>query len=588
MAKIVHKRNGNIIKAPDGWQGLVVKKDFLTKKEDDSVNINQLIFSGEEAINIRERILNGLTGGVGIYEGDPYEIEIGEIGNPVFKFKGYLDYADSPEFIGENKVSVSLKKRQGNDWLNDVADGFSFRYLHEIGVISDSDFVEVPYVINYIPDGTQLILLSVSLYMMTNQVVDEVSEIAKTVGTIINASIPVIGVGAGVGAVAVTAWDIGDYIMAGIELTIRTAKLILLTVAIKKLIEEIRDQLMPPIRHHLGMSIYDLFEKACTHLDMEFESTLLTEKKDWVIIPSKGHKGGEKPDGWEGSWQESGVPEMNGPFDTFGDLIRVFSSAFNATYKITGNKFRFERIDFWHQHSNFVIGDFFTNQETLLDHHKPNTEEIVSNYFIKYNFDTQDQNTLNNQQGTLFQSILEPNIINNPDLVNLKHLQEIDIPCSVGLRKEKLTKVEEIFKELAQLVDTIVNTGYAGQIDSRVGSLLLSSDFLTIPKLVVMKGSKLAKNQRTLVGADKLWEDLHSINSFYNGSNQWNRFEGVKMPMCEKDFEELLECEFCKDSEGNDAMIEKLEWESYSNTAIMDYRIKKKHTNNLTLRNIKT
>ncbi len=589
MADIRHKRNGQLISEPRNWEELEITKDFIGKQEDASINNLSLIFAGEEGHRIIDRIFNGMNGGVGIFEGDLYTIEVGDAGDPAFTFDGYLDYADGVEIMGCNEIKVSLKKRQGNDWLNEVADGFSFRYLYDKQVIKDSDFVHVPYIINYIPDAMQLIMLAISTYLMVKEAIEAVKATAEAIGDVVDAVIPVVGTGVGFGAVVVTAWDIGNIILTILKAAALLAYTALITYGIIKLMEQIFEQLMPLKRYHLGMTIKKLFEKGCEHLGMTLRSDLLDARGQWTLIPPKGHRGGEKPTDFQGNWKEVGVPGANDGWDTFGDLIRVWKEVFNADFRIKNGEFRFERRDYWENSGVYVIGDFFTDQKRLLDQYKPNVDEIISNYNINYAYDTQDQNTLDQQQGRVFQAITTPKVINNANLVNIKHLQEIGIRCSLGLRKNELTIIEEVLKELAKFIDGITGafgngTNFAADIEARKGSLLLSSHFITVPKLVAMAGGKLANNQREIVSATTLWNELHYINSFaeVNGEhNQYMRYEKVKVPFCTENFIALLDNNNCQTEDGKPAIIEKLKWKSWENTAVIDYRVKQKYTDNL-------
>ena len=591
MADLRHKWNGTLVD-PRNWDDLEITTDFLNRKEDGSINIGDLEFAGKKAVEMIARIKDGLSGGVGIFEGDPYQIEVGDVGSPAFTFEGYLDYADGVEITGCNEVKVALKKTQGTDWLNDVADGFSFRYLQDIGVITSSDFVKVPYIINYIPDNMQLIMLSMSLFMMTKELVQTIKATAEAIGDTTDASTPVVGTSVGAGAGVVTAWDIGNIILTVLKVAAFIAYSIAIILAIKNLIEEIIEQLVPKKRYHLGMRLKTLFEKGCQHLDLNLSSTLLNERSDWVLIPSKGHKGGEKPTGHEGSWTETGVPSANDAWDSFGDLIRQWSDNFYADFKIVGNTFHFERADYWDTSGTYTVGDFFTNQKELKDQYKPNTSEIISNYNIYWAYDTQDQNTLDNQNGRVFQAITEPVTEIDRKLRNIKNLEQVAIQASLGLRKNELTKVEEVVKDVASFIDDLTGvlgggTSYAAQIEARKGSLLFSSHFLTIPKCVVMGGSKLVKNQRDLLASQRLWNELHFVSSLaeINGHhNQWMRFEKVKVPFCIEDFISLLDNHFCKAPDGRDAMIERLKWKVWDNSATIDYRVKEKYTNNLKIK----
>ena len=215
---IRHLINGQDYGEPRNWQDLEITVDWLNKKESGAINVSDLSFVGEANEYLQQRIMNGLSGGVGIFEGEPYEIRVGDVNNPAFTFKGYLDFTEEMTVLGGEEITCSLKKETGEDWLNDVADSFSFAYLHDQGIITDGDFVKVPYVINYIPDGMQLIVLSMSIYMMTKELIENIQNIAEAVADITDASTPVIGVSVGLGAGVVTAWDLGNYILVALKL----------------------------------------------------------------------------------------------------------------------------------------------------------------------------------------------------------------------------------------------------------------------------------------------------------------------------------------------------------------------------------
>jgi tRNA(Glu) U13 pseudouridine synthase TruD len=72
--------------------------------------------------------------------------------------------------------------------------------------------------------------------------------------------------------------------------------------------------------------------------------------------------------------------------------------------------------------------------------------------------------------------------------------------CLFNGTKTSSVTVEEILKQLAKVVDGLTGifgrTRFGAQIENRVGSLLLSSHFLTSRKVVKMSGTKLANNQR--------------------------------------------------------------------------------------------
>ena len=580
MADVIHLIDGQDFGEPRNWQELTITIDWLNAKETGgSPNLTNLTFAGEACKYLNQRFKNGLTGGVGIFEGVPYQIKVGRIGSPAFIFDGYLDGTDDLTVLGREEIVVALKKRKGEDWLNDVADSFSFAYLADQGVITSSDYVGVPYVINYVPDGTQLVILAMSIYMMTKELIENVQRLSDTIADITDASTPVVGVSVGLGAGVVTAWDIGNFILTVLKTLARIVYIIAITVAIVNLIEEIFEQLLPKKRFHLGMTERRMFERACQYLGLTFVSSI--SDLDTVHIPRK-----DKPGGSSG---ETGFPTNSGPIYLFGDFIRIMKEKYNADYRINNGIFNFERRDAFEIPSSYQIPDFFNDQERLLDEVRYNTNEMLANYNIFWQYDIQDQNTLDDQTGRVFQAITTPRTVQNEDLVLMKNLAQIALPFSIGKTKNGLTDIEEVAKVLGGIVDGLTGifgkgTNFKSQINSRVGSLLLSSHFLTYGKNVKMNGSNLDPDQRTALSALSFWEKYHFINSFaeVNGvHNQFKRLPEQRVSMTVEEFEILLQNNRTRDDDGKDVVIENVVYNPSLTTAIINYRVREKYTNNL-------
>lgn len=583
MAKIRHYIDGQDLGEPRNWQSLEIAIDWLEKNDSGSINVAELSFVDVANQYLQQRIRNGMSGGVGVFEGVPYKITVGDVANPTYTFNGYLDFTDGMSVIGGEEITCSLKKKKGDDWLNDVADGFSFAYLYEQGVITNGDFKKVDYVINYVPDGMQLIVLSMSIYMMTKELIENVEKLLETIADVTDASTPVVGVSVGIGAGVVTAWDLGNFILVVLKALARLAYIIAITIAIVNLIGDLFEQILPKKRTHLGMTFTKMMERACQHLGLTLSSNLLQSSpvKDWVHIPRKDKKGG--------SSGETGFPTNGGPIYTPGDLIRTLKEMFNADYRIKDGVFFFERKDQFEFPSSYQMPNYFNNQERILDQFKWNTEEMVSNYNINWSLDIQDQNTLDDQSGRVFQAVTTPITTINSDFVTIKNIQEISLPFSIGKEKRSLTAVEEVAKVLGSIVDGITGifgggTNFQSQIEQRIGTLLLSSHFLTTGKVVQMAGNKLANDQRDLMSSEGLWNRYHYINSFaeYQGAhNQWWRYEDQRVSMRKEEFFTLLDNNRATDKFGNDYVIEKVIYTPENDAAIINFRVKKKYTNNL-------
>jgi hypothetical protein len=171
----------------------------------------------------------------------------------------------------------------------------------------------------------------------------------------------------------------------------------------------------------------------------------------------------------------------------------------------------------------------------------------------------------------------------------MKGLDEVRLNTSLGVDKQELTEVEKVLKVIAKLIDKVTGilgsgTSFASQIDNRKGSLLLSSHYISTPRLVTMSGSKLRKNQRELIGAKALWDEFHYLNSFFEIDgyhNQWLTYNDKPIPFCLKDLLTLIDNNYAYTADGKSAKIEKVSWNIRSEQATISYRVNELYTKNL-------
>jgi len=595
MVNSSHYINGLRAEEPENWQDISVQANWEKGKIDATISLDKLIFKGQSAIDIKTLLDNN-----GYFEGIPYAIKVGSLTNPVLSYKGYLDGTDSPDFLAPNILAISLKREQGEDWIRENAERVTYRFLQSDdntggGKITSNDFSGVPYVINYIPDGVELLLLTISTFILTKELVESIQSIAKQTTDLIEGVTPTVGTSVGLGAGVVTAWSLGKIIGSIINLALTIAYTVGIVFALIDLVEQIIEQLAPVKRFHKGMTVRQLFSKACEHLNLTLSSTLLdaldTGGNKWVVIPSKGHKGGLPPTGADNTWKETGVPTRADGLDNFGDVIRTFSEAFNADYKVKDGVFQFENASFWKDQSTFVIPNSFTNQDDRRNEYSVNSDEIVSNYEILWDTDQQDMNTLDDSRGRSYQVVTSPKTVTNPDLVNLKGLNTVNVPFSMAIRKDKLTDIEEAIKVFLQAADFLSGQlgqpgSFAGQFNERIGSMHLSSHFTSRPKMVVMAGNSLALDQRDLLSAKKLWDFYHYPNSFVtiNGENAQQKIvKDHVIDFCTEDFLSLSNNNYAETSEGEKAEILSLDWEIEKNKATISYNVDSVYDNNLKL-----
>ena len=114
---------------PANLEGITLTAQWGSREgqEEQEISTTSIEFVLEDAKKLIKHVQDGLSGGVGIFEGVPYKINI----DSTNIFDGFVDLSNDAQFVENEKVIANLTKKGGSDWLNDIADGFSFGYLRE-------------------------------------------------------------------------------------------------------------------------------------------------------------------------------------------------------------------------------------------------------------------------------------------------------------------------------------------------------------------------------------------------------------------------------------------------------------------------
>lgn len=517
----------------------------------------------------------------GMFQGIPFDIFWEGRNTSTNVFNGQIDLSESYKNISINQVNIQTKLKAQIDWFEKASE-FSFLWLEEYrGLIQPSDFVPVPYIINYVPDNTQVLLLAISLFTLIRELVSLIRDIANIVAELITGA---------------SALGFAQILAAILKIVLLLAYAVAVVFAIIELVKQLREQLFPPIRYHWGMKAKRMLEVGAEQLGYTFKSDLFdqTEYKDLVVLPPKSKPGYENT-----STFSSGVP-YDSIIYMYSDYVFTMLELFNAQIFFENNNtvMRFERRDYKKDLANFELKNNFTNQKERYNEVGYNTDEFNGSFLYSFQTDLNDQNTLDNFRGTNFQVLTRG--INVPDeqLDNTKNHREVRPPYALGTRKDELTELEEIYKKFANRVDNIVsffggNSNFAGVIDSRKGVLSLSDHATTVPKLVMMQGNRLKPNQRVFVSAKAFYNNFYCIESFVpvvdplseNGTkvhNQWIKKTLDKHKIDADDFVNLQGNNYVKTADNKIVLVEKLIIDSlYSEIAKIDFRENVVYDNNL-------
>ena len=542
-------------------------------QEESEISLTSIEFAMEDAKLLNQKVADGLNGGPGIFEGVPYKIKL----NSKTIFNGMVDLTNDASFVDCEKVIAEIIKEDGVDWLSEVADGISFGSMANNNQIVSSDYVDVPYVLNFRPEAFVVGPLLITSFLLTKELIEGIRSISYKTADVVSATTPIS---------PLIPINVGLLISASIKLIAQIVYTVAVVLALISVVRNLIEQYFPAVRRYRGMTFKRMFEVGLASLGLTFQSSIFNSLpfSNATFLPIKSKRGGIG-----GSANGVGHPNISSSIYNFGDFIRQMIQTFNADYKIVNGVFIFERRDYWKGSSSYILPDVETNQTKRLSELTYNTSEFVKNYFIAFQTDIQDQNTLENFNGNNYQIISEPITIVNKKNILGKGLTSIRPPFARGFRKTGLTKYEKLMKDVAKACDSFTGSSLAVKITNRVGMMELSDDTTTVDKFLFLSNGQMDVNQIT---AQTLWDNFHFIESFaeivdpvtnLTIHNQSIIKIAEKVPFCDADWTSLLlNREFTTPS-GQNGLILSIDWDFQNQVANIRYKISQLYTKNIIL-----
>jgi len=592
--------------------------------DNQSVSLNELEWGlGDQTVGndaadiINQWRLDGVSGGVGATEGIPYRLEITDEGTTYNVFDGYLDL--STAIWDCDRVSVTAVETGGNDWFLSVADSKSYAYIDEVeGLIPSSYTVRLPYVLSSVPDNQEAFLVTISMTFVVITLVGEIeSLITLAKGYIANPT------------------DWGKLAM----LVLQLVYVVSLIISLVKLIADLIDLVIQPVKYHSCMSWLNNAKVGAASFGYTFKSSILDVGGVYTnnyILPEKDNVGRTSFNDDKKVFGRTNSNDVDKGYfkGTVGDFYRLMITKFNGKLIYEeGNVLRFEREDYTTSAYNYILPPVDQTSYRL------NHDELISNYVVSYQTDTNDKNTLQNYEGTETQVITQQKSGYN-QRVNIEGLIKRNISLARGTRKNDFTYVENIVKSYLNFISAQVNvyeaainavifsvniiansflsaisflanllqvpfnvpkikvgklpySDLSSSIRDRKGMLLMENDFVSVPKDLILsvnttsdRSTKLSVNDEIKINSLYLYNNYHAINSFLPTSlkptgNQYEIHEVEGVPFCFDDYQLVKASNYMKDDIGRDGEILSLNWNVRKLTASADYKVKQLWTNNL-------
>ena len=575
--------NGVQINAPLEWQDIQIVAEYEADSIQPSLAIEEFSFPLEARDLVNKWISDGLTNGVGIFEGMPFQLTLFNNQPIQEEFKAFLDFTNGyKDFPEDGKVDVSVIKDDSLDNFFEQVEGTTFGYLESIGVITSGDYIRVPYVVEKKFNMFEILMSSVVLFLMIKELISAINQTADNVSKVSISTIPLAGVGISGPVLTV---NTGAIVYASLSLILQIIYTSLILLAVIELSRKLFDTLLPPKREHLAIPLRTLLKSVCTHFGYNFISPI-NFLDEVLFLPSNPNSDEKTFGGFISVTKgtQSGIPNVFDYGYKCDELFTIAKNLFNAKFSIVNGEvhFRSKNDPYWLQQSNWTLPN------VLLDTKQYNTEEIKPERLLTFRVDQADEWTIDNYLGTAYEIRTTQLTTIRKRAVLLKGLDEVNFQTALGTRKDELNALERLLKDVAGVIDDLTSffgkqTNYASIIKSRIGILKQTSNWHTIPKLIFTNGSGiLPVNHREKWNAKVLYDLYHLEKSFVlnNFKGQKTYYKGIRIPFGFEDYKKLTTNSYFY-FKGKQAKIIKFEWTIGTDTANIDFWVREPYTYNL-------
>jgi len=538
------------------------------------ITTEQITLVNQYAQLVRNYISGGANGTTnGIFEG--LDLQMNE--NGVNVFDGYLDFLNDFEIVDPTTVKARIKKHNGNNNFQDQANGLTYGFLASINVIGNNDYINIPYINEKEFNFIEFAFLVKSIYDVTRELESLLKDIPELAADLV-AHIT----GGVTGTAAGAVWSAA-------RLAINITFAALMVVLLINLITELVRYIISPIKYHKGIKLNRLIEIGVNFLGLQY-NTSIADLPEIGIMPSK--TGIDKDvqqnkliNGIVINQPGVGHPSTADFGYTVGEALELINSTFYAEWTIKNNTLEQHKVNapWWTQNSPYVLTDIL--QESIVH----NASELVSDKVIVFKTDPKDVNSLENFRGHTYEIRTRPINVNDSRNILMNGFDRVDIPYTLGNRKNALNNFERLALKLFQKIDSLINqfggsSNTTNIITSRIGVNLLETDYVNIPKMMRLdSNNRLPANSRATWSAKYLYDIYHNEGSFVlnNFGGQYLLYKNVRVPFGFSDFNQLTQNSYFSDSNGRLCKLEQIVWNVSQDFALIDYRVKQKYTSNL-------
>lgn len=572
ISSISYKIDGKDIGIP-----LEVENITYTANAEDrtqpSIEGTELTFVREANDFIRQWIEDGKNGGPGIFEGPDYQVVQQDLVDSLTAFDGFMDLTQF-RAVDFARCTVPITYIQGRGNFDELARELTYGYLYDINVITNSDFAQMPFVVETRRNFTEVALAFFMFYELSKELADGIQRIGEQTANIAAA------------AAQLPNGSIVAVILAAALLALEVAFAAIIITLLVNMITDTIQTFFPALSFHKCISLKKLLEKGLNFLGYELETNLPLSEEFYV--PSNLEAATQQPLvdlSIKPKGVEIGIPKVTEEAYTLGGALELIRKRFNADYIIKNNTvFLYTEDDpFFTQQSSFTMPD--TQQTEAFTY---NTDDLVNTRVVEFLYDTSDQFTIDNFTGTTYQVTSIPINIINPKKNGIKGTEINTIPVALATRKDSLSNLEEAMLDVAQAAEDLLaffgsNQNFTSRIKARVGAAKVSSEFHAVPKLVKLVGGSIPFNHRNTLSARAAYENYYFRRSFIDNNSRRQRkvYSSITIPFSFANLVEVSENTYFTDQEGRLGKIQNLQYNPYAGSAVVDYWVEEIYYTNL-------
>lgn len=566
--------NGKKYNSPVEWQDATITAEYINDSSQPNLSIDSLQFVLESRLAILEWIENG-----GIFEGMPIKLDLTNINNGVVSFDGFVDFVESfIEYPDDGIIETSIRQDEGIDSFFNKIGSVTYGYLESIGVIGDSDYKSIDYTVEKKFNIVEVLITTIMIYLMEKELRESIMRLSKDIATI-----------SGIASSSLTG-SVGALIFATLSALINVAYSVAMVIAIKNMTTSLIESLVPPKRTHKVLSLKRALEVVCSHFGYSFEGVELFDKVHY--LPSNINEDEPNSFGYikTAKGTQKGIPNTLDLGYNCEEMFDLAKKLIDGRFAIINNKviLKSRSDSFWFRNSSYKLPDILIKNKSY------NTESLYSTILISFRTDFNDEYTIENYKGTSYEVKTELLNASNQKNVLLKGLKEVSLGVALGSRKDKLTALENLLKNAAQVVDGLTGvlrggTNFANKVKSRIGVLKVSSNWNNIPKLIYLNGNKIPNNHREYLSAKSLFENYYGEYSFIANSfkSQKAIYKLENIPFGLEDYKKVTNNPYFI-FKGKESKITKFEWIIGSDKANVEFWSRDIYTRNLKETKIET